>query len=528
MTTTPAMLARVLVLCFTTVRVSSKQVVCPSIDKKKENTKTEYARISGLTTSPTQLAPSGKPVLFGVGDAGSAGEIYLYDSGDPKAERFMKLRVKDVTIDDSDWESVTIGSCGATGIEKTCLYISDAGDNKAREKDGDKSFRDSKYRLIKIEEPLWKDYDDDDKIRADTISVLDFTYRHSSSPTNSADCEAIFLDHVGWGKGGAIGDLYLITKWNSPQSKKWNRLFKFPANAWITHQDELYRPKAVGSYDGGGSFMGITWVGADSSFDGTLVSLVGWTEDAYHGSNYLFLRCPGSTVAEALAAPDGDTEHCLKWKVPVEGKNEAIAWSPDGTQVFNVPEGSNEGIGTTTFNYDPDEATQICPQVAWVEGSSGFKCRTIKGGKRKPDAWCEVADSLAIAADEPNGDQDTEPEEEQQEQEKEEDTAVEEPEKDEKDHEKDDEKEIVKGQTANPWAPEEQQDEATDVELDTLDPPLELVPEDGGEEDEGMLYEYLQAELLEVNNSSAKHSTISWITSVLILAMSIVNLVCQF
>jgi hypothetical protein len=430
----------------------------------------------------------------------------------------------DVTIDDSDWESLTIGSCGATGVDKTCLYISDAGDNEARRSDGDKSFRDSEYRLIKIEEPLWKDYDDGDKIRADTISVLDFTYRHSSSPTDSADCEAIFLDHVGWGKDGAIGDLYLVTKWNRSEAKKWNRLFKFPADAWTTHQDKLYRPKAVGSYDGGGSFMGITWTGADSSFDGTLVSLVGWTEDEKETRNYLFLRCPGSTMAEALVAPDGDTEHCLKWKVPIEGRNEAIAWSPDGTQMFNVPEGNDKGIGTTTFNYDPDEATQKCPQVAWVEESSGVKCRTIKGGKRKPDAWCEVADSLAIAADEPNGDQDTEPEEEQQEQEEEVDIVVEELE----DDEKTDEKEIVKEQVANPWAPEEEQDEATDVEIDTLEPPLELVPEDGEEEDEGLLIKYVQAQLLEVNTSFAKHSTISWITSVFILAMSIVNLACQF
>lgn len=544
MVTTTVLLTNVLVLCFTTVRVASQQVVCPSIAKKKDNTNVEYDKISGLTMSPTQLAPSGKPVIFGVGDAGSAGEIYLYDSGDEHAQSFIKLRVKDVAVDDSDWESLTIGSCGATGVNKTCLYISDAGDNKARESNGEKSWRDSKYRLIKIEEPLWEDYTNGDKIQANTISTLDFTYKSSSSPTNRADCEAIFLDNAGWGKGGAIGDLYLVTKWNKPNSKKWNRLFQFPAKAWVTEQDKLYSPEAVGSYDGGGgSFMGMTWTGAEMSFDGTLIILVGFTESARDATNYLFLRCPGSTIAETLV--NGNTKHCLKWDVPVEGKNEALAWSPDGTQTFNVPEGYDEGVGVTMFDYDPDKAMQTCPQVAWVEGSSGMKCRTISDGNRKPNAWCEAADGS-------NGDQDSEPEEEEvvvdvevkdPENVEEETTAIEEETTTSTTEEETTTStttapEVTTTTTTTPEADVEEeetleesdQEAATDADFDTPEPPLDWlhwIQEDGGGEEEDTPNDALQVELSEVATSSAVQSTASWIVPVLILATSLVNIVCQ-
>jgi hypothetical protein len=47
----------------------------------------------------------------------------------------------------------------------------------------------------------------------------------SSSPTKYCDCEAIFIDHTGWGDGGAKGDLYLLTKWGRLKSRMWNRVF---------------------------------------------------------------------------------------------------------------------------------------------------------------------------------------------------------------------------------------------------------------------------------------------------------------
>jgi hypothetical protein len=400
------LLAKLLAIGLTTVSVNAEQHFCPiiaSFEDDKSIQSSSFDEISGLCMSPSQIAPSGQPVLFGVNDRGGGGQrIGVFDSG--TGERLMSLRIRSSVATNKDWESLTIGSCGATGENKTCLYIADTGDNRARTSSGDTSQRNSRYRLIKIEEPLLEYYQDGDTLPDSTISVLHFTYRSLSSPTNRADCEAVFLDHAGWGEGGAIGDLYLVTKWGKSDAKRKTRLFKFPTTVWLNTTDR-YEPEAVGSYDGGGSLMGYTWTGADSSFDGTLVSLVGYTDDHEDTTNFLFLRCPGSTMAEALAAPNGTTQHCLEWKSPVQQKLESFAWNPEGTKTFNIPEGSRPNIGITTFVYDPAKAGQTCPRVAWIQGVSGTYCETVTDAIRKPEAWCEAAfpNSTAELQDDPLG-----------------------------------------------------------------------------------------------------------------------------
>jgi hypothetical protein len=350
---------KMMLYCFSIVClcVSGEQVYyCPIIGATNVNTtiqSNDFSEISGLAISPSQISPvSGSPILFAISDSGGGARLGLFDSA--TGERLLTLRIP---ISNSDWESMSIGSCGVTDRNKTCLYIADTGDNGARLSSGDDSRRESLYNIVRIQEPLLEDVVDDEQIPDSHVENLRFTYQSESSPTNSADCEALFLDHAGW--GGAIGDLYLVTKWDESDARTKTRLFKIPTQVWL-NTTERYQPEAVGSYEGDGDLMGITWTGAEASLDGTLISLVGYTEDQRRTTNYMFLRCPGVSIADTLAAPNGTTQHCLTWKSPSQGKLETLAWDPNGMKIVNIPEGANAAIGITSLVYDPTNTNQTC------------------------------------------------------------------------------------------------------------------------------------------------------------------------
>lgn len=353
---------------------------------------TSFTEVSGIALSPTQNAPnSNSPVLFVVNDRGGGGErLGIFDSG--TGERIMTLQIPSNFITNKDWESMAIGSCGSTGVNETCIYIADIGDNASRDSNGRQSNRDSStpYRILKIREPLLADFKDNDVIPISYLSLLSFDYLHRSSPTDFADSEAMFMDHTGWGARNRIGDLYLVTKWN-PNERNNNRLFKIPASSWPAVMDGSsagpHSIKAVGRYGddwNGGELQKKTWTGADATYDGTLIAL-GTT-----GGNFLFLRCPGATVAEALTR---SSTSCLRWDAP-PGKVESISWTADGMRIINIPEGNNKVMSWTTMLYDQNASTQSCPQVEWEEAriKSGKRryCRSRDDGSRRPRAWCRV------------------------------------------------------------------------------------------------------------------------------------------
>jgi hypothetical protein len=333
-------------------------------------------------------------MLFGVSDGGGGERLGMFDSG--TGQRLLTLEIPYDFFTNKDWESMAIGSCGSTGVSDSCLYIADTGDNTARTNSGKKTGRGSStpYRILKIREPILQDFSaTNNTIPTSYLSLLTFNYKDSSSPTDYADCEALFLDHVGWGYGARIGDLYLVTKWDQNKRKRNNRLFKIPSSAWPATMNGsatvLYSPKAVGNYDDTSSSVGAlqqyTWTGADATFDGSLIAL-GTTD-----GNFLFLRCPGATVEETLA---GGTQPCLEWKSPSPGQVETISWTVDGLRSINIPEGSNRPLGWTTLQYDVNNTTQTCPQMEWVttttaSGQQVRYCRSREDGSGKPNAWCE-------------------------------------------------------------------------------------------------------------------------------------------
>ena len=96
----------------------------------------------------------------------------------------------------------------------------------------------------------------------------------------------------------------------------------------------MYSPKAVGTYrEGTRGIMGKVVTSAEMSSDGTVIAL-GTTTTAY-----LFLRCPGTSVADAFAAV------CHSWNHPSTGQVESFAWYPDGESTLVIPEGENRTHG---------------------------------------------------------------------------------------------------------------------------------------------------------------------------------------
>ncbi|KAL3929138.1 MAG: hypothetical protein SGBAC_012342, partial [Bacillariaceae sp.] len=364
-----------------------------------------YGEISGLAFSPKQRAPSGEPLIYAFSDGGSGQRIGMWDPGN--GVRLRTLQISNTTGHNWDWEAMTIGSCGnAAGQQQdTCLYIADTGDNTARVSRGRRTNRAhfSPY-ILKIKEPQLEDYADTDFIPDDQISVLTIDYLHPTSPTMYADVEAIFIDHKGWGQGGKIGDFYFVTKFERGRQAyyQYTRLFKIPPSAWPQFGAKgHYSPFTVGHYewkgipnaDGrwtqvtGGQLMGNTWRGGEMSFDGTLIGL------ATTRNSTLFMRCPGTSVADALAAPNATTTYCRLWDSPTGYTQvETFAFTPGGGRSLIIPEGHRPRLGWTAFDYsdnqfvcpEPDSPITLSPTVVVPTGSPTRKPTIVDGPIRVP------------------------------------------------------------------------------------------------------------------------------------------------
>eukprot|EP00978_Attheya_sp_CCMP212_P026380 scaffold86627_cov54-Attheya_sp.AAC.1 len=353
---------------------------CPNEEKKSTSTILKrydpkgqnFGEISGVALSPTQKAPSGQPVMFAMNDSGGGKRLGIYDSGNGK--RLLTLKLSFLNSDE-DYESLTIGSCGGKKEKSTCLYIGDVGDNIARETRGKSTGRKSdggsfiSYRIHKIlEPPIKESFEDNDELPLNffvgTMKIL-----YQKGPKKYVDCEAVFVDHTGWGFGGAIGDLYLIGK-NPAEDRDLSRVYKIPAAAWNIglHPSSTkfitYSPQPVGKTVFGGRNFGNAYTGADMSWDGTLIGV------GEHYYTYLFLRCPGMSVAEALSA-----KACHTWDTPRKNKweavkqYEAISWrhEPDGKQtILQVSESRIEDPPLVWMRLNFGKGSQMCEQAKWT------------------------------------------------------------------------------------------------------------------------------------------------------------------
>lgn len=363
----PSLMLAVMMLSSSSSVVSALDLVCPRIGLTDSGTRLNiydpngqsFTEISGSGLSSIQTAPSGEPVLFVVNDRGGGARLGVYDSGN--GIRLKTLRL-DVLPSSNDWESMAIGSCGDGGNDtynnNTCIYIADVGNNGA-------SASQATYRIYKIREPILENFQDNDEIPAQDTDFVEFNYFHASSPTDYADCEAVFLDHTGWG-GGSIGDLYLVTKWSGQNVDK-TRLYHIPTSAWaspVMYSPAVVGTYVVGTYNIGGDLVGKTWTRADMTLDGTLIAL-----GTVHRT-FLFPRCPGTSVAEALT---GAAEACYDWENPlttVARRYETFAWTPDGARNLQIAESDSPPLGWTTMDYSFPATTISCPAMSTEEESS--------------------------------------------------------------------------------------------------------------------------------------------------------------
>ncbi len=343
----------------------ARDLVCPRAIAFDNSTRIQSAdpvknivEISGLAISPTILAPSSKHVVYGTNDGGGGNRLGVFDS--ETGHRLLTFQIPESIITNIDWETLTIGSCGSTGVDSTCIYVGDTGDNRARVSGGRSSRRDATtaYRILKFKEPDYKNFPDNYMLPLSQLSVLSFNYLDSTSPTKYCDCEAMFLDQsTGWGgdddDDASIGDLYIVPKWGQSKSKTLNRVFKIPASAWPNEFDgsltTMYSPKAIVGGNNNDGIMGKTVTSAEMSLDGTVIA-IGTTT-----STYLFLRCPGVSVAEALTA-----QPCHDWKHPSSGQVESFTWYPDGESALQIPEGKDRRMGWTMLDYDVNKSSQVC------------------------------------------------------------------------------------------------------------------------------------------------------------------------
>jgi len=349
---------------------SDPDIVCPRVKSVDTSTyleiadpnKRPFTEISGLGFSPSQVGPSGKPILYLMNDGGGGRRFGIFDSG--SGVRLKSLRLPRTVSYNLDFESMSVGTCGMDEESLTCIYIADVGDNTARHTGGTRTGHDRPaYPIYRITEPNPNDFQDNDVLPESYVTTLNFNYFHSSSPTRYSDCEAMFLDNKGYGEGGAPGDMYLVTKWGTSSTNI--RLFKFPAHVWKQAKEDadfIYSPKAVGDYSKGlqsNSLMGRTWTRAEMTLDGTVIALGTFYDQ------YLFLRCPDMTVARALAA-DGPGP-CESWPIAYwDSQFETIAWSPDGASTLEISEcygntcKPNVPMVFTTMDYTYDHGRSWC------------------------------------------------------------------------------------------------------------------------------------------------------------------------
>lgn len=100
--------------------------------------------------------------------------------------------------------------------------------------------------------------------------------------------------------------------------------------------------------------MRTTWSSGEMSFDGTLIGLANLSR------SYVFLRCPGTSVRNALANPNARSKPCVDWSHPSTGQVETFAWTPDKRYTLDIPEGNVPRMGWTKLKYDRGSSSKVC------------------------------------------------------------------------------------------------------------------------------------------------------------------------
>ena len=272
----------------------------------------------------------GEDVIW-VGSDGGAQIITAYAL--PSGERVGKFYL-DASVSGGDYEAMALAGCGPSQPTQQCLYIGNLGNNAARTSQGT-SGRSTVY-VYKFDEPDLSAVPSADDTQTITgIVTIPVEYSDPASPTANADCEGFFADTSGDSNGGSVGDLYLITKWNSADSA-YSRVFKIPASVHDGQAAGTLATVAPTVVAGPASHLQATWTRADITAAGDLIAV------GDYGRTYFWTRDASQTVGEALSASPCSWSWPANYNSALDAQQfETTAFLPSGTALIEISECPN-------------------------------------------------------------------------------------------------------------------------------------------------------------------------------------------
>lgn len=271
---------------------------CPEFDDPRELGRVESRRaeeVSGIAVSRQNDG-----VIWGHNDNGGGHHLFAFATdgthlGDYKLDG----------ADNEDWEDIAIGPGPVEG--RDYLYVADIGDND-RERDN--------LFLYRLDEPtVYVEYPLDETVEIDEWEAIELIYEDDEVH----DAEALFVDPV-W------GDVYVVTK--SQNGDRKTKIFVAVAPLEIDRPNLLVR---ILDEDDAEDLEGPV-VGGDISPDGQRIVLLYKDDDARLWYRPDFAPLWAAFVFEPCGVPRPD------------GQFEAVAFDPDGQDLYMVPEGDNPEI----------------------------------------------------------------------------------------------------------------------------------------------------------------------------------------
>jgi hypothetical protein len=201
-----------------------------------------------------------------------------------------------------DWEDMTIAAKPGGG---NYLYFADIGDNSSNRTAG--------VDIIRVTEPT--------VAGNATLTSTDYKIKRVVYPTGPKNAESLFVDPQ-------TGDFYIITK------QGLSGLYRLPAAQFDVAG--TYTLESLGNIN---APLGSP-TAADISPDGKFIIV----RNSAGTTAYIFERDPGQTVAAAIQ----NTPTAVTLRAEPQG--ESIGWTPDGTALYSISEGTSRPVWKYTFD----------------------------------------------------------------------------------------------------------------------------------------------------------------------------------
>ncbi len=303
-------------------RLPPNTVSCPSRVGSASNALLQSAdpngaalyEISGLVLSRTQQA-DGAAVLWVHNDSGGGARFSAYSQF--SGARLKSFRLSAAGVDATDWEDIALAPCGDSSAD--CLYIGNIGNNPAREIAPVGTAGRTVLEIYKFPEPNL-DASTDNQIISKNVQVLSYRYG-AGSPTLSADAEALWVDPTGDAVGGAVGDIYVMTKWNAVNASL-RRVYKY---AVANQGSAIAAIPALAA-----NVAGATNTRADLSRRGDLILI------ADYSNARIYTRTRTQSIELALSVPP-----CLTMGLPpgaTQFQFEAAGFNADASEIVEISE----------------------------------------------------------------------------------------------------------------------------------------------------------------------------------------------